>query len=107
MLQEGQDFIALKTLYKTEPIQLSYKVNDHVSVTFVLSGTNSIDNLSITWVDLLEQYPDLHHVYQYMAEWNSDVPCELWKTLCVETHIRNPKVAEIVYINDCIPSFNR
>lgn len=109
MLQEGHDFIALKTLYKKECVRVFYKIyNEDRNVIFLHTNIAIIDDLPITWTELLTEHSDFQDIYKGMAECNNlyvsgDFP---QKTLCVETHIESEDHIQLVYINDCIPSLD-
>jgi hypothetical protein len=65
MLQEGIDYVVLKTMYGSNPIQVSYNVNGTTACSSVQTkpSTRTVDDLPFTWTELLQQEPSILSAY--------------------------------------------
>ena len=102
MLQEGVDFVTLKTIHKNNPIQVWYKNNNSLTLQ---GHSKIIDNLPVSWADLIEQHKEIRDVYNSIAEWNNNAPLKAHqKSFALETHIKSKDGIQIVYNNECFPN---
>ena len=94
MLQEGEDYLTLKTLYNTEPVELFYKCYGMNETLLTTKVNTTIDCLPKTWDKLFLQEPDILSNYQKIVQYNAHN-----KTMYVETHIKSADNIKLVYNN--------
>ena len=100
MLQEGEDYLTLKTLYNTEPVELFYKCYGMNETLLTTKVNTTIDSLPKTWDELFLQEPDILSNYQKVVQYNAQAPTPWYnKTMYVETHIKSADNIKLVYNN--------
>lgn len=101
MLQEGIDYVVLKSMYGSNLIQVHYKVCDSTPYSSLQTkpSTRTVDDLPFTWAELLQQEPSILSAYQHVTENNNT----LSPTFTVITYLKGSDKIQLVYTNDCVP----